>query len=116
MVPRGRRAAMASLVLVVGAACHSSRTAAPARTQSGHVRPWCRAPSSAAWKDALAGGVVALSRHASVVPWAVGSDGRTFFASLYSKPFSGVVRIDAASSRFTRIKRFADARNDQADG
>jgi len=51
-----------------------------------------------------------------LTPWALAGDGRRFFAALYSKRFSGVVRVDPASTRFTPVKRFADARTDQADG
>jgi hypothetical protein len=59
---------------------------------------------------------VGVSRRASVIPWAGGGDGRTFFASLYLRSFSGVVRIDARTSHVTRIRSFPSARNDQADG
>ncbi len=83
---------------------------------AGPARGWCKAPADAAWKRALAGGLVALSRRASVVSWALAGDGRTFFASVYSRRISGVVRVDAASSAVTVIKRFADPRTDQADG
>jgi hypothetical protein len=69
-----------------------------------------------AWRKVLADGLVALSRHVSMVPWTLGHDGRTFFASLYSKKFSGVVRVDASTSRYTPIRRFPNAHNDQADG
>ncbi len=77
---------------------------------------WRQVALDAAWKRALAKGVVALSRRVSLVPFALGNDGRTFFASLYSKSYAGVVRVDAATSRFTPIRRFPNATNDQADG
>ncbi len=64
----------------------------------------------------LGGGLVALSRRASVVPLALANDGRTFFAEIYSETYSGIVRIEAASSRYTKIKRFPDPINDQAGG
>ena len=51
-----------------------------------------------------------------MLPIVGASDGRGFFAQLYSRAFSGVVRIDAGTSRVTRIRRFPSARNDQADG
>ncbi|HUK94841.1 MAG TPA: hypothetical protein VLU96_07265 [Gaiellaceae bacterium] len=77
---------------------------------------WCRAPQPASWKRIVAGSVVGLSRHASVLPIVGANDGRSFLAELYSPSFSGVVRIDARTSRVTRIRRFPSARNDQADG
>jgi hypothetical protein len=50
------------------------------------------------------------------VPWTLAHDGRSFFASVYSAHFSGVARIDAKTSRTTRIKAFPDPGDDQADG
>src|SRR5439155_21911232 len=76
----------------------------------------CRAPADAAWTQAFSDGVLTLSRHASVTPWALVGDGRTFFASVYSRRFSGVAAIEAADSRLMPIKRFASPRNDQAVG
>jgi hypothetical protein len=84
---------------------------------SGRTAPiWCKASPNAAWTRVLASDLVALSRHASVVPLALAADGRSFFASLESKAFSGVVRIEARTSRVTRIRRFPNAANDQASG
>jgi hypothetical protein len=103
------------LVLAVCAGCGSSASATGDRPAHA-ARTLCRAPTNTAWKKALSAGVVALSRRASVVPWALAGDGRSFFGSLYSNRFSGVVRVDAASSRYTPIKRFANRRADQADG
>jgi len=77
---------------------------------------WCKAKPDAAWKKVLRSGLVALSHRASVVPLALANDGRSFFAEIYTKAYSGVVRIDAASSRYTKIKRFLDPVNDQASG
>jgi hypothetical protein len=90
---------------------HASRT-----ESAGAKKMWCKAKPDAAWKKALSGGLVALSRRASLVPLALANDGRSFFASLYTGAFSGVVRINAASSRYTEIKRFPDSVNDQASG
>jgi hypothetical protein len=73
-------------------------------------------PQPPSWKRVLASHVVSLSRRASVLPIVGAGDGRSFFAQLYSPAFSGVVRIDARTSRVTRIRRFPSARNDQADG
>ena len=47
---------------------------------------------------------------------ALSNNRRSFFAEIYTKTFSGVVRIDASSSRYTEIKRFPDPANDQASG
>jgi hypothetical protein len=117
---RGGRSSVAAAllaVLVTAAGC-SSNASKPARESRPDpaARALCRAPTTAAWKRSLARGVVALSRRASVIPWGPAGDGRTFFASLYSKSYAGVVRVDAETSRFTPIKRFADRRDDQAVG
>lgn len=61
-------------------------------------------------------GLVGLSRRASIVPLALANDGRSFFAEIYTKTYSGVVRIDATSSRYTKIKRFSNPSRDQALG
>ena len=59
---------------------------------------------------------MALSRRVSVVPLALANDGRSFFAEIYTKAYSGIVRVDATTSRYTEIKRFSDPTNDQAMG
>jgi hypothetical protein len=79
-------------------------------------RMWCEAKPDMAWKKALNGGLVALSHQASVVPIALANDGRSFFASIWSKPYSGVVKIDAGRNRYTKIKRYRNPINDQAGG
>ena len=56
------------------------------------------------------------SRKASVVPIAPAGDGRTFFAEMWSASFSGVTRIDARTSKVTRIKKFPNPASDQALG
>jgi len=96
---------LAALVLCAGAT-------ATGRATGG----WCRAPQPASWHRALARSVVALSRRASVLPIVGAHDGHSFFAQLYSPGYSGVVRVDARTSRVTRIRRFPDPVNDQADG
>jgi hypothetical protein len=60
--------------------------------------------------------VVSLSRTVSLDPWALAHDGRSFFATVYSRSFSGVATIDARTSRLTRIAAFADPAKEQADG
>jgi hypothetical protein len=77
---------------------------------------WCKAELDAAWKKVLSGGLVELSRRVSVVPLALANDEHSFFAEIYTKAYSGIVRIDAASSRVAEIKRFDDPVNDQASG
>ena len=64
----------------------------------------------------LRGGLVDLSRHGSVVPLALASGPRSFFAELYTKAYSGIVQVDAASGRYTKIKRFKNPPRDQALG
>jgi hypothetical protein len=60
--------------------------------------------------------VVPLSRTTSLVPWTLAHDGRSFFATVYSRRFSGVARISATRKALTRIRAFPNPRNDQADG
>lgn len=94
----------AALVVCSGAAATNSAS------------KWCRAPTPASWKRTLGRSVVSLSRRVSMQPIVGAGDGRTYFAELYSPSFSGVVRINAHTSRVTPIHRFPDAHNDQADG
>ena len=122
--PLGKRsrpslALLASIVgavlLLTGGAVYAKTVLLAPSPSFRHTAPgWSQVPLDAAWKAALAKGVVALSRRVSLTPLALGDDKRTFFAALYSKGYSGVVRIDAATSRVTRIRRFPDARTDQA--
>jgi hypothetical protein len=51
-----------------------------------------------------------------VVPLAVAADGRSFFAEIWSKAYSGVVQVDSKTSRYKKIKAFPDPANDQASG
>jgi hypothetical protein len=71
---------------------------------------------NAAWRKILDGRVVALSHRVSISPLALANDERSFFAEIYGKEYSGVVKIDALSSRYTKIKRFTDPVNYQAAG
>lgn len=79
-------------------------------------KSWCKARSSAAWRQVLSHHVVALSRTTPLVPLALARDGRSFFAEVYSSSFSGVARIHAGSGALERIKAFPDPRFDQAWG
>jgi hypothetical protein len=97
--------ALAALVLCTATAATGT---APAR--------WCRAPTPASWKLTLARSVVSLSRHVAMQPIGGAGDGRGFFAELWSPAWSGVVRVDARTSRVTHIRRFPNAHDDQADG
>jgi hypothetical protein len=90
---------------------------APAGAAAPGSRPqWCKARSSAAWQRVLRHHVVPLSRTASLTPWTLAHDGRSFFATVHSPSFSGVARISATARKLTRIKAFPDPGNDQADG
>jgi hypothetical protein len=89
---------------------------AGATPPGGATGGWCRAPQPASWQRVLAHSVVAVSRHASVLPIVGAGDGRSFFAQLDSSGCSGVVRIDARTSRVTPIRRFPAPAHDQADG
>ena len=77
---------------------------------------WCESAPNAAWKNVLGGRLVKLSGRVSITPIALAHDNRSFFAEIYSKEYSGVVKIDALSSRYARIMRFADPVNYQAVG
>ena len=90
--------------------------AAPGATSARGGRQWCDAGPSAAWSRVLSHHVVGLSRTTSLVPLALARDGRSFFAELYSRGFSGVVRIDARTSTVERIRAFPDPKYDQAWG
>ncbi len=87
-----------------------------AQTHSAATVPWCTAPPDDAWTAALASPVVELSRTASLLPWAMGGDGSTFFASMYAPEFSGVVRVDARTGAYRPILRFAHPDRYQASG
>jgi hypothetical protein len=67
-------------------------------------QPWCKAPTSDAWKRVLASHVVELSRHVSVGPIAI-PNAHSFYADISSKNYTGIVEIDARTSRYTRIHR-----------
>jgi hypothetical protein len=71
---------------------------------------------SPAWGALLARGLVGLSRRVDIQPIAGADDGRHFFASMYSKAFSGVVEVDAGTSMYTPVHRFANPATDQAAG
>ncbi|MGZ4258359.1 MAG: hypothetical protein ACXVRE_11405 [Gaiellaceae bacterium] len=96
---------VAVLVLCAGASASGSST-----------RSWCRAPRPRTFDRLLAKSVIPLSRRASVLPIVGAGDGRSFFAQLYSPAFSGIARIDVRTSHVTRIRRFPNAHDDQADG
>ncbi len=90
-------------------------TSATVRKSVGGL--WCRAPLDRAWRLYLRSRpIVPLARHHSVLPFAISDEGGSFFASIYTKQFSGIARIDAESGRYERIKRFQSPANDQASG
>lgn len=115
-----RLAAALVLVCLLAASCQSSPAGghkAPSDAEANGARQmWCKAKPDGAWKKVLNRDPVALSRYVSVVPIALADDGRSFFASIWSKRYSGLVRIDAGRSRYTKIKRYRDPVNDQASG
>lgn len=57
-----------------------------------------------------------LSRTTALVPFALAHDGRSFFAAVYSRRFTGVAEIDAGTDAISHIKPFPDPAADQADG
>jgi hypothetical protein len=103
------------LIGLLAASCHGSnggsRTSTPAQKLA-----WCKAKPDADLNRLLDGRVVELSRRASLVPLALANGERSFFAEIYSKDYSGVVLVDALSSRYKKIKRFGDPATDQAAG
>jgi hypothetical protein len=106
-------ACVAALALVVGG-CGGSTPPSP--TVTAATGEWCTASPDRAWRQWLGGPAVALSTTASVTPWALAGDGRSFFASIVSSDYSGVVRIDATTGTYVRIRPFRDARQFQAVG
>ena len=107
-----RRQVSAAVVLtalvVVGAA------SAYALTHRG--QPWCKEPASNAWNKVLVSHVVALSRRAAVTPLAVADDGHSFYAVLDSSRYSGIVKIDAGTSRYKEIQRISRPSMFKAEG
>lgn len=67
---------------------------------------WCQAATTPAWRSLLARHVVPLPRTTTVFPIALGDDGRTFFANVWSRHFYGVARVDARTGKLQRIKAF----------
>jgi hypothetical protein len=110
------------LVCLVAVSCQSGSSSARGNTRTSQIasvgarKTWCRAKPDAAWKEVFNGGLVTLSRQASLFPLALANDGRSFFAEIDAETYSGIVRIDATSNRYTEIKRFSDRVNDQASG
>src|SRR6476646_214447 len=109
----GRRLRRVGGVLAVTAVLALASTTAPTATTHVPGR-WCKARSSVAWRRMLSGHVIAVSRTTPLVPLALAHDGRSFFASVYSRSFSGVGQIDARTGRLTKIKAFPDPKFNQA--
>jgi hypothetical protein len=105
-------ATLAVLVSCAGCASATSLTRESARGAG----LWCKAQPDTAWKLALAHHVVGLSGRASIVPLALRDDGHSFFASIWSKRFSGVGLIDVRTDHVTPIRRFPKPATDQASG
>lgn len=97
--------------IALAAALASASVAAPAASPPGR---WCQARATAAWQQVLSHHIVALSRSTALVPIGLARDGHSFFASIYSRRFSGVGEVDAKTSTVTRIKAFPDPQFDQA--
>lgn len=102
---------LVTAIVSIGIGCGSNSTPSH-RSKVGKTataKPWCQAKQDAAWKKVLGSGLVALSRHASVRPLAVANDGHSFYATLFSKSYTGIVKIDARTSRYTKIRRVPHA-------
>lgn len=114
---RRRMLVVGSLVLLAGLAYGIGQAVGggpPARPSAeGDASPasnarWCQAAATAPWRSLTTRNAVPLPRTEAVWPFAVGSDGRTFFATVHSRHgFSGVARIDAATGATTEIKAFS---------
>jgi hypothetical protein len=90
---------------------------ATARASGPHdYGSWCQARETASWRHVLALHIVPLSRTTSLVPFALAPDGRSFFAAVRSRGFSGVARIAARARSMSRIRAFPDPSADQAAG
>lgn len=105
--------AVACVAGLAGVGCGGSTAPPPVTVATGE---WCTARPDDAWRTWLDRAPVGLSTTASVTPWALAGDGRSFFASIASPDFSGVVRIDATTNTAVRIRRFRDPRQFQAVG
>lgn len=77
---------------------------------------WRWAKTDGSWRKALERHVVPLSREVCLVPLALSGDGKTFFASVFSPGYSGVVLVESGGSDYTPIRAFGDPDNDQAVG
>ncbi len=107
-------AAVAAAVVVGGGVVYGATVLLrPSPSFRQTASGWRQVPLNAAWRAALSRRLP-LSRHASLTPLALAHDGRSFFAAMDAKHYSGVVRIDAESGRVLHIARFAHPRVDQA--
>ncbi len=106
MLHRLRIPFLLTVVALIGAGCGSS-SSQKSGANTAKRGPWCQAQPDKAWRDALAGGLVSLSRKASIEPLADAGDGHSFYAELSSKDYSGIVRVDASTSRYTKIQPIA---------
>jgi hypothetical protein len=115
--PPGSAALALFVVLTIGVGSGTSvSSGSNVRSAVLPANGWCEAQPNDAWRSALTNAVVGLSRRASIVPLAAGGDGRSFFATIHTRTFSGVARISAQTGRVTRVKRFPDPAKDQAWG
>ena len=109
-----RSVTVACVAVLAAAGCGGSTPTPPPTTVA--TGKWCTGKTDAAWRRWLSTPAVELSTTASVTPWALAGDGRTFFASLASPDFTGVVRINAETNTYVRIRAFRDPQQFQAVG
>lgn len=76
---------------------------------------FCRTRPDRSLRTALTR-AVAGSRRSEIQPLGVSADGRTGYVSAWTPGFSGVAALNLRTGKLTKIRPFADAATDQADG
>jgi len=59
---------------------------------------------------------VGFSDSTPIAPLALANDARSFFAEIYTKAYSGIIKVNALTNRYAEIKRFQNPTQDQAMG
>jgi hypothetical protein len=76
---------------------------------------FCQTRQDRSLRAALAR-AVAGTRRSEIQPLGVSADGRTGYVSAWTPGYSGVAALNLHNGELSRIRRFADATTDQADG
>ena len=127
MATTGRRAIAAlglcgALAAALALAACSAGTPQAARSGQHHAASawpaWstlCPVQPTASLTAALARTVPA-SLNGEVIPLGMSADGQTAYVSAWTPGFSGVAALNLATGRVRHIQRFANPKDDQADG